>query len=47
MSLSKGIFPDKLKLAKVTSIFKTGECTSLFNYKPISVLRCFLKLWKK
>ena len=41
LSLSKGIFADELKIAKVTPIFKTGERSSLSNYRPISVLPCF------
>ena len=41
ISLAKGIFPDKLKLARVTRIFKKGNNTLVTNYRPISVLQCF------
>ena len=37
-SLEKGIFPQVLKLARVTSINKTGSKTEVNNYRPISVL---------
>ena len=44
ISLSTGIFPDKLKIAKVSSIFKNGEKDLLTNYRVISVLPCFSKI---
>ena len=37
-SLSSGIFPDKLKIAKVTPIFKKGDKQIITNHRPISVL---------
>ena len=42
-----GIFPDKLKIARVTSIFKGGEKSSISNYRPISVLNVFSKIYEK
>ena len=44
LSFEKSIFPDSLKLAKVTSVFKAGNNTELHNYRPISVLPCFSKI---
>ena len=44
ISLSTGIFPDKLKIAKVSSIFKNVEKDFLTNYLPISVVSCFSKI---
>ena len=44
LSLSTGIFPDKLKIAKVFPVFKSGEKYLLTDYRPISVLPCFLKI---
>ena len=34
----KGVFPDDLKIAKVTPIYKAGD------YRPISVLPCFSEI---
>ena len=47
LSLSQGIFPDSLKIAQITPIYKAGETTSLSNYRPISVLPCFSKILEK
>ena len=46
ISLAKGVFPDKLKLkiARVTSIFKKRNNNLVTNYRTISVLPCFSKL---
>ena len=35
LSLEKGIFPDQLKIAKVTPLFKKGDNASMDNYRPI------------
>ena len=47
LSLKTGIFPDPLKIAKVTPLFKTGETSELSNYRPISVLPCFSKILER
>ena len=47
LSLSTGIFPDKLKIARVTPVFKSGDKCELSNYRPISVLSCFSKILEK
>lgn len=47
LSLSTGIFPDKLKIARVTPVFKSGDKCELSNYRPISVLPCFSKILEK
>ena len=46
LSLSTGIFPDKLKIAKVSPIFKNGEKDLLTN-RPTSVLPCFSKILER
>ena len=47
LSLQTRIFPDKLKIARVTRLFKGGENYELGNYRPISVLPCFSKILEK
>ena len=47
MSLSKGIFPDKLKTAKVVPIFKMGRKDLCDNYRPISLLSTLSKILEK
>ena len=39
-----GVFPNKLKFAKVVSVFKKGPSNMLTNYRPISLLLSFSKL---
>ena len=46
-SIQEGKFPDKLKIAKVTPSFKSGDSSSLGNYRPISVLPVFSKILEK
>ena len=46
-SLSSGIFPDQLKIAKVCPIFKSGDKSDFQNYRPISVLPSFSKVFVK
>ena len=38
-----GIFPNDLKIARVTAVFKAGNYIELGNYGPISVLPCLLE----
>ena len=47
ISLTKGIVPNKLKIARVTPVFKAGEVTDVSNYRPISVLPCFSKILER
>ena len=46
-SIELGIFPDELKLAKVVPIYKSGDHQSITNYRPISVLSFFSKVFEK
>ena len=45
--LEAGVFPDKLKIAKVIPLFKKGGPTMLTNYRPISLLPSRSKIFKK
>ena len=47
LSLEERIFPDDLKTAKVTPIFKARDENDFGNYRPISVLSCFSKMLEK
>lgn len=44
-SISTGTFPDKFKLAKIIPIYKTGCKTDVSNYRPISILLNFSKIF--
>ena len=45
-SLTTGIFSDKLKIAKVVSIFKKDSKKEFQNYRPISVLPFISKIFE-
>ena len=47
LSLSKGVFPEKLKTAKVVPIFKSGRKDLCDNYRPISLLSTLSKILEK
>ena len=46
-TIEEGIFPNELKLARVVPIFKTGDPSSISNYRPISVLSFFPKIFER
>ena len=46
-SFQSGIFPDKVKIAKVISLFKKGNTELPSNYRPISILSIFSKIFEK
>ena len=51
LSINHGEFPEKLKIARITPVFKSkfksDDVTALNNYRPISVLPCFSKLLER
>ena len=42
-SIVTGIFPDDLKIAKITLIYKADNSSNVSNYRPILCYRVFLK----
>ena len=46
-SLRTGICPSELKIARVVPIFKSGDPSLLTNYRPISVLSFFSKVFER
>ena len=46
-SMKTGIFPDAMKTAVVTPIYKNGAKNNITNYRPVSVLSAFSKLFER
>ena len=44
MSITQGIFPDELKLARVIPVYKCNDKQTLSNYRPISILTLISKV---
>ena len=42
-----GVFPKVLKLGKITPVFKKGDAQLLDNYRPISIIPLFGKIFEK
>ena len=47
LSLSTGIVPDQLKIARVIPLFKSGFISQFSNYRPVSILPAFSKILEK
>ena len=47
ISLTKGIFPQELERANVIPLYKSGNQMSVNNYRPVSVLPVFSKIYVK
>jgi hypothetical protein len=46
-SVENGIYPSKLKHAKIIPIYKKGDETDPTNYRPISLLSVFNRIFEK
>ena len=46
-SIREGVFPRELKKARVVPIFKTGDKSLINNYRPISILSFYSKVFEK
>ena len=46
-SFEQGVFPSQLKIAKVVPIHKSGPKNDAANYRPISLLPAFSKIFEK
>jgi len=47
LSISGGVFPDCLKVAKIVPVFKAGDPQLMNNYRPISILQTMSKIFEK
>ncbi|ELU18431.1 hypothetical protein CAPTEDRAFT_48939, partial [Capitella teleta] len=47
LSFIHGTFPDDLKVAQVVPLYKKGSPMELGNYRPISLLPLFSKVFEK
>ena len=45
--MKSGIFPKILKLGKITPVFKKGDTQIMDNYRPISIIPIFGKIFEK
>jgi hypothetical protein len=46
ISLNSGVFPDCLKFANITPVYKAGDRSLASNYRPISILNLFSKIFE-
>ena len=46
-AISKGIFPDSLKIANITPAYKNDKPTDKENYRPVSVLPLLSKVFER
>ena len=47
MPFQTGTFPDKMKIARVIPLFKSGDDSTFNNYRPVSLPPQFSKILEK
>ena len=47
LSITQGVFPHELKVAKVIPLFKSNDPIAFSNYRPVSVLPLFSKIFER
>ena len=47
LSISTGLFPQNLKLADVTPVYKNDDKQFKGNYRPVSILPALSKIFEK
>ena len=47
ISVSEGVYPNKLKLSKIVPVFKSDSVNDANNYRPISLLSNFNRIFEK
>ena len=46
-ALMNGIFPDRMKIARLIPLFKSGDVKEFSNYRPVSIVSQFSKILQK
>ena len=47
LSISQGLYPAKLKISKIEAVFKSDDPTDPNNYRPISLLSIYNRIFEK
>ena len=47
LSITNGVFPNEMKIARVVPLFKSGDSMLFSNYRPVSVLPVFSKVLER
>ena len=47
LSFNQGIFPNELKIAKVIPLYKANDPMLMVNYRPVSILSVFSKIFER